>query len=339
MRRPVGKLSIDELKRYILPFRGAYDPNVILGQMVGGDAAIINLGEKKLILKADPITGAVKELGWLAVAIPSNDVATVGGKPQWLLPVLIMPTSEDAESARDIMSQIDKAAKRLGIAIVGGHTEFISGIDHPLVCSLVAAVTSGRLLSASGAEPGNMIVLTKGVAIEATGIIASDLSEEVEAAFGREFLATVAKFIEEVCIVPEALEAASIDGVTAMHDPTEGGILTALHELAEASRTGLVVYRNRIFISEEARKICQHFGIDPLGSLSSGALLITVKEESVGTLLKSMWRLGVKAEVIGEVKDEEFGRKMILEDGRVVDIPLPERDELWKIFEKITRHI
>ena len=339
MRRPVGKLSIDELKKHVLPFRGVYDPRIILGQMVGGDAAIINLGEEKLILKADPITGAVKELGWLAVAIPSNDVAAVGGKPQWILTVLIMPTTSDAEDVERIMRQIDEAAKKLDVAIVGGHTEFISSIDHPIICCLVAAVTSGRLVSASEARPEDRIVLTKGAAIEATSILASDLSKEVEAAFGKQFLVKARSFIKEVCVVPEALEAINIEGVSAMHDPTEGGILTALHELAEASGTGLLVYRDRIFMSEETEKLCRHFNIDPLGALSSGALLITVNQESTEALLKSIRRLGVKAEVIGEIKERSFGRKMILEDGKTVDLPLPERDELWKIFDKITHQV
>ena len=338
MRRPVGKLSIEELKNYVLPFKGAYDPRVILGQMVGGDAAVIRLDdERKLILKADPITGAVEELGWLAVAVPSNDVAVVGGKPLWLLAVLIMPTSMDVEDVERIMRRMDEAAKEFGVALVGGHTEFISSIDHPIVCSFIAATTSGRTLSASGAKPRDLIVLTKGAAIEATSILASDLKDEVEKAFGKRFLAKARRFIEKVCVVREALEAAKIEGVTAMHDPTEGGILTALHELAEASKVGLLIHENKIFMAEETEKLCQHFGINPLGALSSGALLITVRKDSVDILLDSMRRLGVRAEVIGEVKDKSFGRKIVLKSGEMVDLPLPEREELWKLFDKITK--
>jgi len=339
MRRLVGKLSIEELKDYVLPFKGAYDPRIILGQMVGGDAAVIQLDEeKRLILKADPITGAVEELGWLAVAVPSNDVAVVGGKPLWLLAVLIMPTSMNTEDVERIMRQMDEAAKQFGIAIVGGHTEFISSIDHPIVCCFAAAVSSGRTLSASGAKPGDRIVFTKGAAIEATAILASDLKDEVEKTFGREFLDKARSFIKEVCVVREALEAAKVEGVTAMHDPTEGGVLTALHELAEASKVGLLVYEDKIFMAEETEKLCRHFGINPLGALSSGALLITVRKESAKTLLNSMRRLGVRAEVIGEVKEESFGRKIVLKNGETVNLQLPEREELWKLFDKITMH-
>jgi len=304
---------------------------------VGGDAAVIRLEDKYLVLKSDPITGAVENIGWLAVNIPSNDVAVVGAKPQWILPVLIMPTSESGVEVENIMRQIDEAAKDLNIAIVGGHTEFISGIDHPIVCSFVAAVTKERILSSADAKPGDLIVLTGGAAIEATAILASDLQDEVEGVFGSRFVERAKSFIKRVSVVKGALEAAKIDGVTAMHDPTEGGIYTALHEMAEASSTGLLVFKDRIFMADETRKLCDFYGLDPLGSISSGALLIAVKPTHETPLLSRLKDVGLKVDVIGEFREADFGRKIVDKDGKITDLPLPTTDELWILYEKITK--
>ena len=184
-RRPVGKISLEDLKKFVFPYTGVQDSSVLLGPRVGEDTALIDLGASVLILKADPVTGAVEQAGWLSVHVNANDIATRGAEPRWFLPTLIMPTTTTVKTVEKIMKQIHEAAKELGVAVVGGHTEFIEDINHPIIAGTMAAIIEkDKCITSGGAKPGDKIILTKGAAIECTLILATDMEEEIKKELG-----------------------------------------------------------------------------------------------------------------------------------------------------------
>lgn len=228
-----GKLGPDALAE-VLAATGADDAAVDMGPAYGEDAAAIDLAgtESTLVVAADPLSLAADAVGELAVHVACNDVAASGADPRWLTHTLFLP-DDDATRRRTVTQQVDATARDLGVAIVGGHTEVLPSLERPL-CSMTALGTTDRFVSSGGAEPGDRLLLTKGAGIEATAILATDFREAcAEAGVSAATLDAAAGFLDEVSVVPDA--AAVRDAATAMHDPTEGGLLTALVETASAS--------------------------------------------------------------------------------------------------------
>ncbi len=335
LRRPSGKISIEEFKKYILPFSRCKNDTVLLGPGVGEDAAIVKIGEKILILKTDPISGAVNLVGWLAVHVNANDVATRGGDPKWFLATLILPTDANIETVKNIMQQMNEAAIELGVSVVGGHTEFTNSVNHPIVVgAMVGSIEGGKYFKLENVEEGDLIVETKSAGIEATSILATDFESELEKAYGRDFVSKAKQYIRNISIVKEARIAANSSGVTAMHDCTEGGVITAVYEIGEASGNGLIIWEDKIPVGEETAKISKLFNLNPLEIISSGSLLITVKEESSNKLLNDLKSNGVPASIIGKVMPRKFGRKIKYRNGVIKEIVPPVTDPLWKITEE-----
>jgi hydrogenase maturation factor len=333
MVHPRGKPTLAELRSHILGFRGARRGDVILGPGIAVDSAVVDCSGVRIALKGDPITGAIAEIGRLAVIVPSNDVAAAGGLPRWLTVILLLPTNMSIEDARLIMDCIDAEARRSGIAIVGGHTEFTDNVLYPIVCSFVSGVID-RILDPKNIKPGDIIVITKTVAMEATVIIASDLAEDVEKVFGRDFKARCISMRNRLSIIPEARAALTVDSVVAMHDLTEGGLLAGVVELAEASNLGFIIYEDKIPVAEETRLLCSYFGLDPLKAISSGSLLIVVRPDGLDRLRDSLSMLGVEYSEIGLFTDDP-DRRMILAGDGVRRVEPPDRDDLWKLMDRI----
>ncbi|WEU40762.1 MAG: AIR synthase family protein [Candidatus Odinarchaeum yellowstonii] len=339
LKRPAGKISIEEFKKYVLPFSGCKDDTVLLGPGIGEDAAIVKVGGQLLVLKTDPISGAVNLVGWLAVHINANDVATRGGDPKWFLSTLILPTHSNIETVRDIMKQINEASIELGVSIVGGHTEFTNSVDHPIVVgTMIGSIKNKKYFSLGNVKERDLIVETKAAGIEATSIIATDFERDVEAAYGRNFVLKAKDYIKNISIVKEARVAANNPGVSAMHDCTEGGVITAVYEIGEASDKGLIIWEDKIPIWEETSKISELFNLNPLEIISSGSLLITVDEGSSNKLLQELQRNGVPATVIGKIMPKEFGRKIKYRNGVIKEIEIPISDALWKIADKTLKN-
>ncbi len=335
LRRPSGKISIEEFKKHILPFSGCKDENVLLGPGVGEDAAIVKIGGVMLVLKTDPISGALNLVGWLAVHINANDVATRGGVPKWFLANLLLPTNSNIETVRNIMQQINEASIELGVSVVGGHTEFTNSVDHPIVAGTMVGVIEGeRYFTLENVKEGDLIVETKSAGIEATSILATDFESEIEKAYGRSFVLKAKNYIKNISVVKEARIAANNLGVSAMHDCTEGGVVTAAYEIGEASGKGLIIWEDKIPVGEETSKILKLFNLNPLEIISSGSLLITVEEGASNKLLNDLKLNGVSASVIGKVMPREFGRKIKYKNGVVREIEPPVADPLWKITDK-----
>ncbi|MEM0308369.1 MAG: AIR synthase family protein [Thermofilaceae archaeon] len=301
-----GKLPPDLLTKYVLSRVGVPDPDVIVGPTIGEDAAVIDLGGGRvLVAHVDPITGAVESMGWLAVHIACNDVAVRGVKPRWLLSVLYLPEGANPELVDRITSQIDEAAREVGAMVVGGHSEFTPGLSRPLISMTALGVAEkGRVVTTSGAREGDAVVMTKTVAVEGTAILATDFGSVLRSkGVPDEILERGRQFLRRVSVVREALALAEAQLASSMHDPTEGGLLGGLAEVAYASRRTIEVWEERVPMAEETAIMTRALGLDPLKLISSGVLVATIPQDRVGEALKILEKLGVRATVIGRVTE------------------------------------
>jgi hydrogenase maturation factor len=325
-----GKLPPALLQR-LLRFRGALDRRVVVGPGFGLDAAVIDLGPQYLILKSDPVTFTVEEVGWYAVHVNANDVAVMGARPAWFQATIIVPPRTAPGVVKQIFRDIDRSARGLGIAVTGGHTEISTSVKQPIVAGdMQGLVRRDGLVTAAGARAGDLLIMTKSAGIEGTSIIARRFAPEARKALGRRAAREAARFNHRpgISVVREALLAARI-GATAMHDPTEGGVAAALFELATASGRRLVADLDRIAVHPYTARLCAHFGLRPLGLIGSGALLLTIPERLAKTLLGAFRRGRVPAAVIGVV---EQGRGVdAYRSGKRVRFEWSPRDELTRL--------
>jgi hydrogenase maturation factor len=325
-----GKLPPALLRR-LLRFRGAPDRRVVLGPAFGLDAAVIDLGGQYLILKSDPVTFTVEEVGWYVVHVNANDVAVMGARPAWFQSTIIVPPHTAPAVVRRIFRDIDRSARGLGIAVTGGHTEISPAVTQPIVAGdMQGLVRRERLVTAAGARAGDVIIMTAFAGIEGTSIIARRFAREARQVLGPRGRAEAARFNRRpgISVVREALLAARA-GATAMHDPTEGGVAAALFELATASSLRLAVDLDAIAIHPHTARLCAHFGLGPLGLIASGALLLAIPRRRVPALLGAFRRRGVAAAVIGAA---EPGRGVAAHRaGKRVRFEWSPRDELTRL--------
>jgi len=330
---PAGKLPPHVLSKLLLQHMPS-DPSVILGPGIGLDCAVVEFGDRALVLKSDPITFTAENIGWYAVHVNANDVATTGAQPKWFLATLLLPEDRfDEDQVSAVLTQINKACQSVGATLVGGHTEITAGIDRCIIIgTMVGEVERKRLITPQGARPGDMLLLTKGVPIEATSILANDFADDLQS-LPEDLLARARNFLFDpgISIVPEALAAACVRGVSAMHDPTEGGLSSGIWELASAANVGIELHEEKIHIPTEAKAICNAIDVNPLEAIASGALLLAVQPEATDNVLRAIETVGVPAFVIGRVVEGE-GVTMRTGSKRTT-LPWPARDALTRLFE------
>ncbi len=327
---PEGKVPVEILEKL---FRNLdlKDGRILLGPGPGIDFAAISFGERVLVASTDPITGAVDNIGFYAIHVNANDVAVSGAKPRWFLVTLLLPENSDEELLLRIMDDIRREAEKLGVSIVGGHTEVTPGLDRPIVIgTMFGDVERGNLVRPDGARPGDAIVMTKWAGLEGTSIIAREKREELENVFGREFIEKAAALVEYISVVPEAMISSRF-GVNAMHDPTEGGIANGLHEMADSSGLGIRIYPEKIPVREETKALCEFYGLDPLALIGSGSLLIAVEKNRAEALVDELQAKGINSAIIGEFLPEK--KRIAVVGGREQPFPRPQTDELWKVFK------
>jgi thiamin-phosphate kinase len=330
-----GKIPPKSLVKAVFKYLGVSNKRVILGPAIGEDAAIVKVKEKILALTTDPITGATENIGWLSVHINANDIATRGIKPLWYLCCILLPERKNEKLLESIMKQINKAAKELGIAVVGGHSEVTPGLQRPIVIGfMVGECERGRYVTSSGAKVGDKIILTKTAGIEGTAILANELNNFLKDKIDHRVLKNAKSFIKNISVVKDALTAVKTNGVSAIHDPTEGGVFNGLWELAKASGVGLLVKEDRIPVAFETKTICDALKLDPLKIMSSGALLITVKKEKAEEVFNALRRNRIQASIIGEIVELKKGKKLVRKNGRIIKIKPYFRDELYIALEK-----
>ena len=335
----VGKLPPLLLSKYVLSRVGVRDPAVIVGPSVGEDSAVIDLGDGRvLVTHVDPITGAVEFLGWLAVHIVSNDIAVTGARPRWLLSVLYLPENSGAELISEITAQIDSAAKEVGAMVVGGHSEYTPGLKRPLISMTAIGITErSRFVRTGGARSGDVVLMTKVAAIEGTAILSTDFRDVLlSKGVPPDVLERGSGFIKSVSVVREALALAEAGLATSMHDPTEGGLLGGLTEIAYASSKTVEVWEDKVPVAEETRIICESLGIDVLRLISSGVLVATVPKEKAGDAIELLKLRGIKASIIGRVR-EFTGNLVVLHRSSGAVEKLDDvfvKDEIVRMWEK-----
>ena len=315
------------------------DPRVIVGPGIGEDASIIDMGDICLVATSDPITFASDSIGRYSVQVNSNDIACSGAIPKWFLPTLMLPASTTEKQASDIFTQITQACSEIGVSVVGGHSEITSGIRQPIVSgTMLGEVRKSDIIKTGGAVEGDSIVLTKGIAIEGTSILARDYSDILRHHNVPEDTLKSAKGLLNtlsISVLKDAQIACSTVKVNSLHDPTEGGLATAISEVAHASGLGAAIEEGSVPILPECINVCSVLDINPLGLLASGALLITLHSSEVPPLLSALAQEGITGWEIGQMIAPEEGLIMFSRDG---EVPLPKftRDELARFITTIS---
>jgi hydrogenase expression/formation protein HypE len=332
---PTGKLPAEDLIELLEKYT-AKDPRIVIPPGVGRDATVIAFGNKYLVAKTDPVTFATDQVGWYAVHVNANDVAATGGTPRWFLATLLLPEGKTSlAEVEGIFRQISQACQELGVFLCGGHTEITVGLDRPIVVGqLLGEAEEEELILPEKICPGDEIILTKGIAIEGTSIIGREV-EGIEDLIGKEWTKRCRNLLTApgISIVEEARTARSAALVHAMHDPTEGGLATGLHEMAQAGKVGMRVEMDRIPILPETTLVCRELKLDPLGLIASGALLIAAPQPEALKIVGALEAKGILATIIAKVWEKEKGIKIHC-GGEEKDLPVFPRDELARLWER-----
>ena len=331
----VGKLPMELLQSLLERYRGR-DERLVVGPQVGEDAAVLDMGERYLVVKSDPITFATDEIGWYLVHVNANDIAAMGATPHWLLLTLLLPEKKtDRVLVEDIFSQVSQACRNLGIVLCGGHTEITHGLDRPIAVGLMLGeVEKEDLVRTDGVQVGDDVILTKGIAIEGTVVLAREMEKQLAGHVGIELVERGKRFLKEpgISVMRDAAIVCGIGQPHAMHDPTEGGLATGLWELAQASGKGIVVDLARVHVFPETVAFCQALNLNPFGLIASGALLVTAAPEESWQMLEALRQESIGASIIGKVVEGPPVVEAETSDG-LVPLPIFEQDELTRLFE------
>jgi hydrogenase expression/formation protein HypE len=332
----VGKLPMEFL-RALLERYSTKDERLMVGPQVGEDAAVLDMGQRYLVAKSDPITFATDEIGWYVVHVNANDIATMGAAPRWLLLTLLLPEGKtDRGLVEMIFSQASQACRALGITLCGGHTEITYGLSRPLAVGLMLGeVEKADLVQTAGAQPGDDVILTKGIAVEGTAVLAREMAEQLTALVGAEQVARGRRFLQEpgISVVRDAQIVCRVGHPHAMHDPTEGGLATGLWELAWASGTSIVIDLDRVAVLPETALFCQALHLDPLGVVASGALLVAAAPEESTPMIEALAAAGIGAAIIGQVA-EGPPQVQVRSTGGLAPLPCFAQDEVGRLFER-----
>jgi len=324
--RAFGKLSENELRKYVLPNLGVKDKNLVEPADVGVDFAVLQGTDQYIIVSADPITGVRKNIGWYAVNVSANDVATSGNRPRFMVNVILLSKSESVASLSEITGDIDRACKSLGISIIGGHTETTKGLEQTILV-MTAFTFASSYVSSKKARNGDVILMSKTAGLEGTSILAHEYRKSL-IQLGTKVIENASEMVNRISIVSEAEAAFKTGYVHAMHDPTEGGVLGGVYEMSVASKLGFVLDKNKVPIAEETKKISKVLRIDPLKLISSGVLLIAVDPHGKDYVIEALKSIGIEINEIGHfIKCERIlltNRSRLL----IKESPI---DELWRI--------
>ncbi len=340
----IGKFPSELIERIVYPRLGAERSEVIVGPGHGRDNAVIRLGcDQVLIITADPLSVipalGLKDSAYLSVHLLASDLATCGYPPRFMMANLSLPPQMSNEEFQEYWNAIHIECEKLGIAIVGGHTGRYVGSDYTIVGGgvMMTLAPGNKYLASNMSKPGDLLMMTKGVAIATTGILARVFPRTIEKTYGLPFLKRAQSYLGQFSVVEDALSAASVglrdEGVTAMHDVTEGGLLGALYEFSKASHVGLEIELSNVIVTEEAKLVCDLFDLCPYSTLSEGTLLISVKPEKAKEVSQALELKSVKSKVIGEVKHTRDGT-WIRKNGSRETLKKPTTDPYWKAYWK-----
>lgn len=337
----IGKISPDVFEKMILPFLGAQDKSVLVGPQNGVDVGIVEIAGKAVSFTTDPVF-IVPEYGWeraawFAIHIIASDSATSGLKPRYMSIDLNLPMDITSTQLDTVWQTMHNECRKLGIAVITGHTGRYENCHYPMVggATMIGVGDIDKYVTPKLARAGDKIIITKGPAIEASGIFATMFPALLEKEFGKDFSNRAESIFFKMSTVDEAMTAVSMgvrdDGVTSMHDATECGIWGGLFEIAQAAGLGVIVEKESIVVEDCVKEICAHFGIDPYASISEGTLIISCRPNRAQDILKAINNRGIKASVVGELTEAEKGM-VLIEKGQSRKLVHPVVDPFWRAF-------
>ncbi|MDA4127344.1 MAG: AIR synthase-related protein [Thaumarchaeota archaeon] len=315
-RLSLGKLPIDILSSAVLRLTGAPSDKIVTPPKAGLDFAAVKVDGKYMIVSADPVTGVVENIGRYAVSVSANDVATSGARPQFAESVVLLPEGANVRDVKRLAVQIHTQAKRIGINIVGGHTEVTQGLTRPIVV-VTAFCFVDDYVSSQDAKQDDTIMLTKSAGLEGTAVLGGG------------------KFLEDISVVDEAVAAYRTGYVHAMHDCTEGGVLGAVFEMSLASGLGFELHEKLVPVAPETGALCRKLSIDPLKLIGSGALLLSVEQGREKDLQRVLSPI-CKATAVGRFTKKEM-RVLVRKGGRRNIVRSAPEDELWRVLADSSR--
>lgn len=335
----LGKIHPEFFNRVIYPRLGAKDGSVVVGPRHGVDFGVIDVGGGRvMVLSADPFYIA-KELGiekaaWFAVHILASDVAVSGIRPRYMAVDLNLPPEMSEDELTRMWDTVHRECKKLGIAVVTGHTARYAGCNYPMVGgATVFGIDYRRKLISPKVSPGDLIIVSKGPAIETTGLMSAYFPRVLEDKYGPAFVKKAQSVYYQMSTVKDAMTAASAGGVTAMHDATECGVFGGLHEMASHSGVGMDINIDDIIIQDEVRKTCRCFGINPYIAISEGTLLATAKKAKAKSVVSALEDGGIPASIVGEAVPAKDGIHVVKGSKRTV-LHHPRLDPFWIKFEE-----
>jgi hydrogenase maturation factor len=337
----IGKISPEIFNELIYPRLGARSKSVIVGPQHGVDVGIVEIGDKAVALTTDPVF-IVPEYGWeraawFAIHILASDAVTSGLKPRYLSIDLNLPMDITKEQLEIVWDTMHKECVKLGIAVVCGHTARYENCHYPMVggATVICVGEKDEYVTPKMARAGDKIIITKGPAIEATGIFATMFPKQIEKKFGSSFSRQAQEVFYKMSVVKDALTAVGVgvrdEGVTAMHDATECGIWGGLYEIAQAANLGVRVEKERIVVEDCVTEICRYFDIDPYASISEGTLIIACKDHRAEKVVKALLRKGIKSSIVGELINPKHGM-VLVENGKERKLKHPVVDPFWQAF-------
>jgi hydrogenase expression/formation protein HypE len=326
----LGKLPIDVLNSLVISKIKNKRKEVMVRPGVGEDCAVVDFGQYACVLSSDPITGATKDVGRLAVHVCCNDIASSGVEPIGIMLTIMAPPKTTEQELKQVMEDAEEACSELNVDIIGGHTEITTAVNRIIVsATALGRVEKERVVNTSGAKKGDAVIVTKGIGLEGTAIIAADKEDILEKALGAETIEKAKSYIKDISVVKEGILCGRF-GVSSMHDVTEGGLLGGLWEMCEAADTGVEIYQHKIPLSKETLDICNYYKIDPLRLISSGSMIITVEQKRSQELIELLTKEGIAAYNIGKITSEH---KYLIDGDKKIEIDPPLGDELYKVVE------
>ncbi len=335
MKLPLGKLPRKVLTSKVLE-KITTDKSVLLPPKYGEDGSVVKTDSNLIISAADPITGATKYAGWLSVHVNANDIAVHAAKPKWFTTILMFPKNTDENKIEETMQGILEALREINANLIGGHTEVTDRVSEAIIAGFMMGIPmiSGKFISSSGAKPGDLILMTKGAGIEGTLLLASELCTPHKC--NEELIKRALRYKEYISILPEVRVLVSnldINGIHAMHDATEGGLLNAIYEVAMASGLGFKIDRKKVIVRKETKELAEIFNVDPLRLISSGTLIVALDRKHAYDAVRILRENSIDSEIIGEFTDNQ---KMYIYEGSKLreEVAGDIIDEYWLLLEK-----
>lgn len=338
----IGKISPEIFDEIILPQLGRRRSEILTGPQHGVDVGVVDLGHGQvMVTTTDPVFVVPpygwERSGWFAVHILASDAVTSGLPPKYITMDLNLPLSITRDQFEVLWGVMHRECEKIGMAIISGHTGRYEGCDYPMIggATVICVGPKDQYLTPAMARVGDLIVITKGAAIEASGLFAVTFPEKVAERYGKQFAEEAEQIFWQMSVVEDALTAVSVgvreNGVTTMHDATECGIWGGLFEIAQASDVGLVIDKDKIIVQEPVRKVCDLFGIDPYTSISEGTLIATCRPHKAKELVTRLHGKAIPASIVGEITEARTGL-YYFDGGRKQALIHPRVDPFWAAF-------